>query len=201
MDLRANNDNNRNNIDSELSAFEKFEIEVKNTIFGAVFVLLKETELSAYTTYILMFIQFLQLLIFPFHDTINATWNSPDVVDVIHSIVNYVNIAPYIEDTNWELYVTFLYIGIAVVAITILTFFYVSYIFSKKNVSFNWPIVFLKYLATLFITIFYLPFMDYFVSMIACVKNVDEVSVHSYFTNIECWKGMHILHAVFARAE
>ena len=102
------------------------------------------------------------------------------------------------EDTNWELYVTFLYIGIATVGVAILTFFYVSYIFSKKNVSFNWPILFLKYLATLFITIFYLPFLDYFVSMVACVKNTSGVSVHSYFTNVECWKGMHILHAVFA---
>jgi len=80
MDLRASNDNNnRNNIDSELGAFEKFEQELKNTIFGVLFVLLKEQEISIYTTLILALIQFIQLLIFPFHETVSLL--SPSLLD------------------------------------------------------------------------------------------------------------------------
>jgi len=71
MDLRGSNDNfNRNNLDTDLGTFERFEIEVKNTIFGVLFVLLKEQEISVYTALILAVIQFLQLLIFPFHNTV-----------------------------------------------------------------------------------------------------------------------------------
>ena len=72
MDLRATNDNNnKNNVDSEQGAFEKFETELKNTIFGVLFVLLKEQEVSIYIYFILSIIQFLQLMIFPFHTTVS----------------------------------------------------------------------------------------------------------------------------------
>jgi len=72
MDYQRSNDNfNRNNLDLELGTFERFEIEVKNTIFGVLFVVLKEQEISVYTAVILAVIQFLQLLIFPFHKTVS----------------------------------------------------------------------------------------------------------------------------------
>jgi len=199
MDLRASNDNNnRNNIDSELGAFEKFEQELKNTIFGVLFVLLKEQEISIYTTLILALIQWIQLLIFPFHDTIKDTWNSPKVVKVLHSIVNYFNIVTYLDSTSYDLYVTFFYIGIAILGFSIINIVYVNYAFSRKKFSFNWPIMILKYIATLFVTILYLPFLDYFISIVACVKDNGGNNVHSYFTEVLCWNGMHILHAVFA---
>jgi hypothetical protein len=199
MDLRASNDNNnRNNLDSELGAFEKFEQELKNTIFGVLFVLLKEQEISIYTTLILAIIQFIQLLIFPFHETINETWNSEKVVKVLHSIVNYFNIVTYLDSTSYDLYVTFFYIGIAILGFAIVNVVYVNYAFSRKKFSFNWPIMILKYIATLFVTILYLPFLDYFISIVACVKDNYGNTVHSYFSEVTCWSGMHILHAVFA---
>ena len=71
MDLRANNENNKNNIDNEMGALEKFESEVKNTIFGINFVILKEYEISIYFSALLTLIQFLQLLTFPFHTTVS----------------------------------------------------------------------------------------------------------------------------------
>ena len=41
MELKSNN---KNTIDSEKSSFEKFESELKNSIFGVLFVLLKDEE-------------------------------------------------------------------------------------------------------------------------------------------------------------
>lgn len=71
MDLRETNDsNNKNLIDVEMGALEKFESEVKNTIFGVLFLILKENEVSIYVTILFMLIQFVHLLIFPFHTTV-----------------------------------------------------------------------------------------------------------------------------------
>ena len=73
MDIQAsneNNNNNKNNLDNEMGAYEKFESELKNTIFGVLFVLLKEQEVSIYGSFLIAFIQFIQLLIFPFHETV-----------------------------------------------------------------------------------------------------------------------------------
>jgi len=197
MDLRANNDN-KNAIDSEMGTFEKFEAELKNNIFGILFVLLKEQETSIYTSFILAAIQFLQLLIFPFHATINKTWDSEDVTDVLHSIFNYFNIVPYLDDTNWDLYIIFFYIGIVVVGIMIIDALYVSYAFSRKRYSFTWPIIILRYIGTLFMTVLYLPFLDYFISVPACVTDKSGLSVHSFYSEVRCWNGVHILHAIFA---
>jgi len=199
MDLRANNDNNKNAIDSEMGTFEKFEAELKNNIFGILFVLLKEQETSIYTSFILAAIQFLQLMIFPFHDTIKDTWDSDDVTKVLHSIFNYFNIVSYLDDTNWDLYIIFFYIGIVLVAIMVIDALYVSYAFSRKRYSFTWPIIILRYMGTLFMTVLYLPFLDYFMSVPACVEDKNTgLSVHSYYSEVRCWNGVHILHAIFA---
>ena len=68
MDLNTDNSNEkRNNMDNEKSAFERFEIGLKNTIFGVLFVLLKDEEMSIYGSFVIAFIQFIQILMFPFH--------------------------------------------------------------------------------------------------------------------------------------
>ena len=102
------------------------------------------------------------------------------------------------ENTNWNLYLTFFYIGIFVIALAIIIVFYVSYAFSRKRLSFTWPIITLKYIALLFVTILFLPFLYYFISMLACVPDSTKTPVHALFTDVPCWTQMHILHATFA---
>lgn len=68
MDLKTSNaTNSKNSFDSEKSSFEKFEADVKNAIFGVLFVLLKEEEMSIWVASIISIIEFFQILLFPFH--------------------------------------------------------------------------------------------------------------------------------------
>jgi len=48
------NNNNRNNIDSEQNTFQRLETDLKNTIFGVNFILLKGQEISIYTAFVLI---------------------------------------------------------------------------------------------------------------------------------------------------
>lgn len=114
-------------------------------------------------------------------------------------MVNYLNIVPYIEDTNWDLYVTLFYIGVFVIGFAVMMIFYVSYAFSHKKGTFSWPIVALRYTVRLMTSVLFLPFLNYFVSMIACVKDPKtQNTVHSYFTDVQCWTSTHIAHAIVA---
>ena len=71
MDLKTNNsNNNKSSIDNEKSTFERFESELKNSIFGVLFVLLKDEETSIYGSFLVGLIQFLQMLLFPFHSEV-----------------------------------------------------------------------------------------------------------------------------------
>ena len=71
MDLKTNHsNNNKTNIDSEKSAFERFESELKNSIFGVLFILLKDEEISIYGSFVIGLIQVLQMLLFPFHSEV-----------------------------------------------------------------------------------------------------------------------------------
>ena len=71
MDLKTNKSNsNKNNINNEKSAFERFESDLKNSIFGVLFILLKDEETSIYGSFLIGLIQVLQILLFPFHSEV-----------------------------------------------------------------------------------------------------------------------------------
>ena len=90
------------------------------------------------------------------------------------------------------------YLGIFIICLVILDVFYVSYSFTKKKFAFVWPLHALRSICGLFVTILFLPLLDYFVSVLGCINNGEGVLVHSFFTEIRCWTGIHILHAVLS---
>ncbi len=54
-------------LDREKTTFEKLSMEVKSTLFEALFLLLKEDEISIYLSGFISIIHFLQFIWFPFH--------------------------------------------------------------------------------------------------------------------------------------
>jgi len=189
--------NNRNNIDSEQNTFQRLENDLKNTIFGVNFILLKGQEISIYTAFVLYIIQFLQITVFAFHNTVRDIWNADDITEVVRDIFGYFNIVTYLEKSNWDLYITFFYIGVVVLALAIIDAFYISYSYTRKKMSFAWPVVLLRNIMLLFSTIFFLPFLQYFLSVLHCV-DYNGTKVHYNFTEIQCWTGLYTLHAIFA---
>lgn len=64
----SNMKNKKGSSDAEKGLLGRFQTETKNTIFGVLFVLLKEEDSSIIVTIIVHFFLFLQLLIFPFNE-------------------------------------------------------------------------------------------------------------------------------------
>ena len=71
MEFKGGGSNNKNNIDSEKSYFERVEAKYKKTYFWALFVLLREEDSSFIIAFLGSLILFLQLLIFPFHENVS----------------------------------------------------------------------------------------------------------------------------------
>ena len=57
----------KHNLLVEKTTFEKFEENFKNSIFGVLFVLLKEEDGSEYLEFVLIVFELLQLMIYPFN--------------------------------------------------------------------------------------------------------------------------------------
>ena len=88
------------------------------------------------------------------------------------------------------------YVFVFLVVFVILDIVYVSYSFAKKKFAFVWPLNALRFLFSLFISILFLPFTYYFVSILNCVTDDNGNYVQTYFPNIVCWSGIYILHGV-----
>ena len=93
---------------------------------------------------------------------------------------------------------TFFYVIIIIVVFVLATMVYVSFVFSRRTASFSFVVMALRNILLLFTTIFFLPFFEYFITITACVSDTRGILVHSYFTDVECWKGPHILHTIFS---
>jgi len=199
MDLKASIKNkNKLILDHEDGFFQKMKSDTRNTIFEVLFILLKEHEVSIYTSLILAAIQLLHLIVFAFHPTIASVWQETDITDVIYRILSYFNVVTYFKETNWNLYITFFYIGLGLVTLSHIGFLYIVFVLLKKKASFSWCVLVLRNIMLLFTTILFLPFVEYFVSILACVKDTTGTSVHSYFSQVKCWEGTHIAHGIFA---
>ena len=67
----SKNRKNKTQLDNDMSLFEKFEQEFKNIIFGVLFVILSQPDDSVFWAVVLGFIEFFQILIFPFHPAVS----------------------------------------------------------------------------------------------------------------------------------
>ena len=90
------------------------------------------------------------------------------------------------------------YSAVIFVTLIIIDIIYVSYSFKIENFYVIWPLHVLRSVCSLVITILFLPVLDIFTYMLSCVRDSNGVLRHQEFTEIECFKGNHILNAIFS---
>lgn len=73
MDIKTTDTNTDNDLllTAEVGGFRKFIKDVKESMFGVMFVLLKENEMSIYLAVILCVIEFIQVMSLAFHDEVS----------------------------------------------------------------------------------------------------------------------------------
>jgi len=74
----------------------------------------------------------------------------------------------------------------------------VSISFRRGKFAWIWPLHVLREVVPLSITVFFLPITEFLISMVECQTDDNGILVHSSYDNIQCWRGMHLLHGTVA---
>ncbi len=76
-------------LEDNLSGFEKFSRDFKLSIFGVLFVLLKDDEEDLLFLYVSTFLDYAQMLFFPFSESVNSVWNATEFLSNIFTFFNF----------------------------------------------------------------------------------------------------------------
>lgn len=136
---------------------------------------------------------------FPFNDKINFIWKATSFLEIIFTIFGVFDISNYLPRINYLTFIISVYILLFVILLIIIDILFVSYQFSKKRFAIMWPLYVLRSVASLIVTVFFLPITETLISVIECQTDPDTGKLQlDLFPEIECWAGWHLLHSLLA---
>ncbi len=78
---------------------------------------------------------------------------------------------------NYETFIVSVYMLLLVILLIILDIIYVSYSFSRKRFAFMWPLYVLRSVASLVVTVLFLPITELLMYVINCNNNNGVLSL------------------------
>ncbi len=142
------------------------ENRVKDSIFGVLYVLLKEENHSqshsSLTHFILYFLEFMEFMIFSFQPRMKPLWYHEEITNVVSRFFYIPNILFYVTDKSQYVYLTVFYSFIVLVTIVIANIFFVYYSFRRQYFTVTWPLYVLKSIARIICTVLFVPFLGKF---------------------------------------
>ncbi|CAD8156622.1 unnamed protein product [Paramecium pentaurelia] len=188
----------QNLIQSEsIGFFEK----VKQIIFQVLFVLRKdeESEESQLSFYIQTGLDYFQMHTFPFNNNIYYLWKADNVIGFVLNFVNLFQLSTYIPNISYFALLSSVYILLVIILLIILDIIYVSYSFSKNQFAATWPLVVLRSVTSLVVTVLFLPITETLFSILQCQTDptTGEYIISGYSEiYVVCWQGWHTFHAL-----
>ncbi len=117
---------------------------------------------------------------------------------MIYNIFSLTSLVDYLLEGSISIYIFFFYILLVLLAVIFVYMLYVQYATTRKiNISFKFFSVFIKAFNELLVPVLFIPFLNYFLSVLRCV-NRDGVSIHFKFEEMTCFSGSHIIYTFFA---
>ncbi|EGR30840.1 PAS domain S-box family protein [Ichthyophthirius multifiliis] len=141
---------------------------------------------------------YLQMHSFPFHQKITHIWKATDFLKIIFDFFYLFNINKYMPRINYFIFITSVYFLDFIIFLIILDIIFVSYSFSKKKFSTTWPLTILRSVASLLVTVFFLPITETLVSVVQCSTNEQGQLGLDSFPEVICWEGWHLFHALIS---
>ena len=145
--------------ENEKSTFERFEQELKNTIFGVTFIMLKTEQESTWQLYLILFIQACQLFSLVFNPNINFPWKGYAVDTYFQGFLQVFQIAYWATFVDWGSYLLIFYSAVFVVVLIVIDIIYAVYSFSNKKITIMWPLRLLRFSLGFLVTVLYMPFI------------------------------------------
>lgn len=141
----------------EVSGFERFEAELKSTVYGVTYLMLKQEQESSLQLLAVFFIQACQLLSLVFHAKINFPWKGYMVETAFKNFFKTFQIVYWLEHASWTVFLIVFYITFGIVMIVCADIGYSSYRVSSRKVAIMWPLRFLRLALEFLNTVFFMP--------------------------------------------
>lgn len=183
--------------DEDLTAFERFEKEVKSTVFDVLFVMLKEGEDSFVYNTILNIADGFQTLGLIYTFQMNYPWYTDTFTVYFISAIQFLQLTYWCTLLSWTAFVAVFYCVVGIVFLAMCDIAFIAYSFSIKRINVMWPLHLLRNCVTIFVTVFFMPGMDMLTSMLQCNYN-NGVWTFYAFPSIICWQGAHLIHSTVA---
>jgi hypothetical protein len=165
------------------------------SIFGVIYVLLKDDEPSEYLFFFLSFTEFLEFMNFPFSDSLNKYWDNSTIAVNFGNLIQRLNIVSYLHQGTKELYLSIYFVFVVIVILIIINIAYVSISFSRKYFTYTWPLILLTTVFKVFVTVLFMPIFELFLSMFTCSYNsVSDKYLNNITSNLVCFEGLHIFY-------
>jgi len=177
--------------------FSKLAQEIKTSIFGVLFLLLKDENDDEYDFFISAGFDYFQLHYYPFLMFVMPVWRAPHFFSVLVSICNnnldmnkfdylyffmkftqvfsknYLNISFLQLNITWEELLIVFYLFVFLIILITMDIAFVAYCFAQKKFPFVWPLVLLRDVTHYFITVFFLP--------ITSKKKINLLRIFKFF--------------------
>lgn len=154
--------------EAEKTAFEKIEHDLKQMVFGVLYLMLRDDEMSFVRLLIFAMISEIQFLSLIFSPVINYPWKSGDVAVYFKGFLQLFQLLYWSTLLNWTTYLVFFYIAAGIVILTLGYTIYAVYSFHQTKTTVMWPLHILRNIFTFFITILFLPMIG------TCPHNDDD---------------------------
>ncbi|CAD8060370.1 unnamed protein product [Paramecium sonneborni] len=167
---------------------------MRSKLFNAIYQVLQFDNQSIYVTITLSLIQMFQLIYLAFALKTSYLWKNSYLTQIITQFLSYFTILLHIVNTDFSIFLAFLYFFFSIVLLTIMLLFLVG-ILDKDA-----PIILIKvlcYLLKFLLTIGYFPLMQIFFGYLACYEK-DGIQVMVYLDSQVCWTFEYSIHAIFA---
>jgi hypothetical protein len=114
-------------------------------------------------------IDYIQMMQFPFNFTIIMVWNGGETLNNIFKfLTGILQINKLMPSLNFNAFLVCLYLLIFLIILVILDIIYVSYSFTRKKFKYTLPLVLLAQIVPLFVTILFIPIMEFLTNIINC---------------------------------
>lgn len=145
--------------EAEKSAFERFEEELKDTIFGVLFLMLKEEDMGYWKQIAFMLISELQVIGLIFSPYINFPWKAESFAFYFRGFLQLFHFLYWCTVLNWLAYLIIFFVAIFLLFVLILNIIYVAYTFSRKQATMRWALHLLSISCGLSISILFFPLL------------------------------------------
>jgi hypothetical protein len=158
-----------------LSKKNKFLENLKESMYGVLYVLLKDDNTPEFIQILLIMIEFFEFLTFPFTPVVSGSWGNNSITKFLFDMTSKANIVSYLYGGSPLVFFTVFYINVSAFILIILNIAYVSYSFSRKYFTVTWPLYVLRSVAKIYITILFEPVFELFLSVFSCYPQGSAV--------------------------